>query len=650
MAHVAFVGHRPRLGGQGFGVTELAPHLLADVRGNRREHQDQRLHGGTRHSLQTGQVVVEHDELGDGGVRAHAFHFRGHFGNRVVEQLQGLFVRRVLGHMGLAGGLIDHIAPQTLQEAHATDHVAGVPRARLVQRAHAHFVQAEGVGTVVLVHVVRGHDVLEGLAHLAELAVGMFAVPGEGRLAGGVGRAFHDLVGRHVLAAVVGVGVGLDHALVEQLVERFGRVHVAEVEEHLVPEAGVEQVEHSVFDAADVQVHTAFITRVLVVVRAHPVVELVLLHHVLGVGRVDVTHVVPAGAGPVRHGVGVAVVGLLAVAQVELDLDPVLVAAQRCLRVGLGVHRIEGARLIVGHVGQVDRQCGIRQQVRGAVFAVDDREGLAPVALAGEQPVAQTVAYGALAHAGGFEPGVDLGDGVVHAQAVKAQRVALGFGGLDGGVDHDAVMGDERRLALVVGQVVAGIRQRRDGVDDRQTELHGKVVIALVATRHGHNGTGAVVHQHVVGSKQRELRAGDRVGGVQAGEQTGLLTGLVHAVLGGLGFGGQTVGLHRLDRVGIAALPVFGYIGRPFGGHVLQQVMFRGNHGERGAEQRVGTGGVDFHVLVTVGSGHDEVHGGTMGFTDPVALHELDLLRPVDAVKIGDEAVAVLGDAHGPLA
>ena len=218
------------------------------------------------------------------------------------------------------------------------------------------------------------------------------------------------------------------------------------------------------------------------------------------------------------------------------------------------------------------------------------------------------------------------------------------------GVDHDAVMGNERRLALVVGQVVAGIRQRLDGVDDRQTELHGKVVIALVATRHGHNGTGAVVHQHVVGSEQRELRAGDRVGGVQAGEQTCLLTALVHAVLGGLGFGGEPVGLHRLDRVDIAALPVFGYIGRPFGGHVLQQVMFRGNNGERGAEQRVGTGGVDFHVLVTVGSGHGEVHGGTMGFTDPVALHELDLLRPVDAVKVGDEAVAVLGDAHGPLA
>jgi len=191
-------------------------------------------------------------------------------------------------------------------------------------------------------------------------------------------------------------------------------------------------VQHGVFDAADVQVHAAGLAGGLVVVRTHPVVELVLLHHVLGVGRVDVTHVVPAGAGPVRHGVGVAVVGLLAVAQVELDLDPVLVAAQRRLRVGLGVHRVEGARLVVGHVGQVDRQSRVRQQVRGAVLAIDDREGLTPVALAGEQPVAQTVADRALAHAGGFEPGVDLGDGVIDAQAVKAQRVALGGGGLDG--------------------------------------------------------------------------------------------------------------------------------------------------------------------------------------------------------------------------
>ena len=45
-----------------------------------------------------------------------------------------------------------------------------------------------------------------------------------------------------------------DHALVDQALERLGRGHVAQVEEHLVPEAGVEQVQHGVFGAADVEV------------------------------------------------------------------------------------------------------------------------------------------------------------------------------------------------------------------------------------------------------------------------------------------------------------------------------------------------------------------------------------------------------------
>ena len=78
--------------------------------------------------------------------------------------------------------------------------------------------------------------------------------------------------------------------------------------------------------------------------------------------------------------------------------------------------------------------------------------------------------------------------------------------------------------------------------------------------------------------------------------------------------------------------------------------MLRGDDGERGAEQGVGTGGVDLHVLAAVGGGHGEVHGGTVGFADPVALHELDLLGPVDAVEVLYEAMAVLGDAHRPLA
>lgn len=78
--------------------------------------------------------------------------------------------------------------------------------------------------------------------------------------------------------------------------------------------------------------------------------------------------------------------------------------------------------------------------------------------------------------------------------------------------------------------------------------------------------------------------------------------------------------------------------------------MFRRDHGERGAEQGVGTGGVDLHVFDAVRGFDLEMHGSAVGFADPISLHELDLLRPVDAIKIFDQTVAVCGDAHGPLA
>ena len=59
------------------------------------------------------------------------------------------------------------------------------------------------------------------------------------------------------MLALVLVRGGQDVALVEQPVVRLVRRHVAEVEQHLVPEAGVQQVQHGVLDAADVQVDAA---------------------------------------------------------------------------------------------------------------------------------------------------------------------------------------------------------------------------------------------------------------------------------------------------------------------------------------------------------------------------------------------------------
>ena len=108
-----------------------------------------------------------------------------------------------------------------------------------------------------------------------------------------------------------------------------------------------------------------------------------------------------------------------AVAQVEGDVHPVLVAAQRSLRIGFRILRVEGLRAVVRHVRQVDRQHAVRQQVRDLILVVDDRERLAPVALAAEQPVTQTVADRALAGAGGFQPADDLVNRLIHAQAIQ---------------------------------------------------------------------------------------------------------------------------------------------------------------------------------------------------------------------------------------
>ena len=45
-----------------------------------------------------------------------------------------------------------------------------------------------------------------------------------------------------------------------------------------------------------------------------------------------------------------------------------------------------------------------------------------------------------------------------------------------------------------------------------------------------------------------------------------------------------------------------------------------------------------------------EVNLGTAGATNPIALHGLDLVRPVQQLQIIDQAVGVSGDAHHPLA
>ena len=220
-----------------------------------------------------------------------------------------------------------------------------------------------------------------------------------------------------------------------------------------------------------------------------------------------------------------------------------------------------------------------------------------------------------------------------------------------------------------------GVVGRADGLDDVDAVLGGEGVVALIVSGYGHDGAGSVAHEDVVGHKDRHLRTVDGVDAEESGEDTGLDPALIGAVgvrrrrgsgaVGGHGLGGGRVaaGPGLLGALGpggrdVQGRGVVGDLGvgshRAGGLEAAQHGVLGGHDHEGGAEEGVGAGGVDAQrrvLLVALsGPGDGEGHLGALGASDPVALHELDLLGPVHGVQVLGEAVAVGGDAHHPLA
>ena len=151
--------------------------------------------------------------------------------------------------------------------------------------------------------------------------------------------------------------------------------------------------------------------------------------------------------------------------------------------------------------------------------------------------------------------------------------------------------------------------------------------------RHTHDGSGTVICQYIVREPDRHFRTVQRIDGIGSCEHTCLLL-VLHTV---------HVGLHgSLIDVFVHSLLVLRC------GKGSRQSMLRSQHHEGGAVERVGAGGVDGDLLVS--SLHREVHLGAIGFADPVCLHLLDLLRPVQLVQIVQETLRVGCDLQHPLA
>jgi len=341
------VGFGPGDVREGFVVAKDAPHFFGDVRGKRVQQLDERFARFAVALVHLHHFVVEDHQLADRGVEAHVLDIARDLDDGLVHHLldsfRSGFIHKDRGFIAVT----DNRAPGAAEEAvHAFDAL-GLPRLHGVQRAHEHFVQAKTVGTVVTDNVIGVHDVLEGLTHLRHNLLKLDV----GSLLEELSVLLFDFVGRDLGASGIFVSEGKNHALVEEFLERFVGRDEAEVKEHLVPEAAVEQVEHGVFGTAHVEVDR------------HPVLFKFLCNKCVAVAGVDVAEVIPAGASPLRHGVRLA--DTLAAVLVG-DLEPFGGVCER------GLSAV--TRLVVLEFRQQNREFGIVDGRDFTIFPVDDRE------------------------------------------------------------------------------------------------------------------------------------------------------------------------------------------------------------------------------------------------------------------------------------
>ena len=345
-----------------------------------------------------------------------------------------------------------------------------------------------------------------------------------------------------------------------------------------------------------------------VLVDRHPVVGAFVELRGIGVGAAEASEV-PRRLHERVEGVGVAA------------------RVRPTVRAG-GLHELRepgerrAAPFDVDVLGQQDGELVVRNRDHAAGIAVHDGDRAAPVALARDAPVVEPVVDLARAAAGRLEP-------VRHA----IEAFAVPEPGILARIDDDGVLlvGPRRHLDVHLGVV-----GRRDHLADRQPVVERELVIALVVTGHRHDGARAVAHQHEVRDPDRQALAVERVDRVEPER---------HAAL-----------LHRLELGrGRAAAPAVldkrGDIVPPRRDLRGEGVLRRHRH-ERRAVDGVGTGGEDAQrrmSAVALRVLDLEADLRPLRTPDPVALHRLDRLGPVDVVELGEQLLGEVGDAQEPM-
>ena len=314
-----------------------------------------------------------------------------------------------------------------------------------------------------------------------------------------------DLIDRHQLLLIEQlIRVGRDQPLVKQLLERLGRRHLPKIKQHLVPEPRIQQVQHRVLRATDVQIHPARLGQLLreraelldlrplhaLPGRQHPRPLRVPTHEPVRVLRIAIPQVIPARARPPRHRVRLATHHRVRRQTLHAGLarrrrHPVLRLRQQRLRV------VALLRLIILHRRQHHRQRLLAHAVVEPALVKHDRERLAPVPLPAEQPVAQPIVHLPPALPLFLQPVDDLTLRVFLALPIEETRV------------HRRTVA---RVRLPV-EILRGPHRPHD----RQPERLGELPVPLVLPRHRHDRARAIPHQHVVRHPHRDRLPRHRV-------------------------------------------------------------------------------------------------------------------------------------------
>ena len=368
-----------------------------------------------------------------------------------------------------------------------------------------------------------------------------------------------------------------------------------------------------------------------VVIDGHPTVGRLAGEGQLGVVRVGIAQVIPAGAGEGVHGIG------LTLGRATADRAGGLVEL-----LALG-ESLAGAQVQV--LGQRHRQLILGHGHDTAVLAMDGRDGVAPITLAADEPVAQTELDLATPAAHGLEVG--------HDGSLALGVLAAAHAGVLAGLDERALgsvgaipvdgLGMEGIDGLAAGLDGSAIVIVQDDRHDRQVVLTGKLKVALVAAGNGHDGAGAVVGNDIIGNPHGDLLAVDGVYHVAAGKGTVLLEG----ALGTLD-GRDMLGV--LDDLGDGLFVL----------RALDELMQTGVLGsqdkEGDTEERVGSRGEDGDLALVALDGlailvaQGKVDLGALGAADPVSLHLLDALGPAgELLQVVEQLLGVLGDLEVPL-